>query len=375
MTIYWFMLIWVICFGTMSYITSRDVCIGPNINESRANILMAVLTFSVIIFFAACRTSVADTSVYIDGFNKYPLLQDAKDIIMNPKSRAPGFEFFTIFIKTYISDNPTTWLTIIEVIIGICIMYTLYKYSCNYGMSMFLFMASCQFTWMFNGMRQFLAAAIIFGATNLILKNRFLPYMLIIFLMFTIHQSAIILIPMYFVAKGEPWKKETILFIGIIIFIAIFADQFTELLYDSVEGTSYESSMNEFREGDDGASVIRIAVESIPVIIAFIYREKIKDKLTPIIKLSINMSLIASGFYVISKVARSGIMLGRIPIYFSMYNLILLPWLIKNVFTDKKENRLINYTMIICYLIYFYYQMVITWKGFGYGSSVLNIWY
>ena len=105
-----------------------------------------------------------------------------------------------------------------------------------------------------------------------------------------------------------------------------------------------------------------------------IYRKKIQDKLTPIIKLSINMSLVASGLYIISKIVRSGIMLGRLPIYFSMYNFILLPWLINNIF-NKEEKRLVYYLMIVLYIAFFYYQMVITWKGFGYASKILGLNY
>ena len=86
------------------------------------------------------------------------------------------------------------------------------------------------------------------------------------------------------------------------------------------------------------------------------------------------MSLIASGLYVISKIASSGILLGRLPIYFSMYNLILLPWLLKNIFKEREKN-LIYYIMIVCYFSFFYYQMVVTWGGLGYGSEILNIQY
>lgn len=129
---------------------------------------------------------------------------------------------------------------------------------------------------------------------------------------------------MYFIAKGEPWNKRTTLFIGAIILAIVFADKFTNLLTDVVETTDYATSVNEFKDINDRTSVIRILVESVPIIRVFIYIDKIKDKLIPIIKLSINMSLIASGLYVISKVANSGILLGRFTIYFSMYNLILL---------------------------------------------------
>ena len=314
----------------------------------------------------------ADTTAYIKIFDDYPLFQNAHDIIFDSNAREPGFRLFSILVKTYISDNYTVWLSIIAVISGICVMLPLYKYSCNFGVSAFLFMASCQFTWMFNGMRQFLVAAIIFSCTDLILKNKTLLYILIVCILSTIHKSALILIPMYFIAQGEPGNKRTVLFIGCIILAMLFTSKFTNLLTDVVEQTDYASSVNEFKATDDGTSPIRILVESIPIILTFLYRNKIKDKLTPIIKLSINMSLIASGLYIISKIASSGILLGRLPIYFSMYNLILLPWLLRNIF-EQREKDLIYYIMVLCYIAFFYYQMVITWEGMGYSSQLLNL--
>ena len=376
MQVYWFMLGWVILFGILSQVTAKRVCVGQNLDgdmyESRANLFMAFITFAVIIFFAGARSYVADTTAYIKMFNDYPLFQNAHNVIFASNAREPGFRLFSILIKTYISDNYTVWLSIIAVISGICVMIPLYKYSCNFGVSAFLFMASCQFSWMFNGMRQFLVVAIMFACTGLILKNKPLLYILIVCVLATIHKSAFILIPMYFIAQGEPWNKRTLIFIGCIVLAMLFTSKFTNLLTDVVEQTDYATSVNEFKNTDDGTNPIRILVESIPIILAFIYRDKIKDKLTPIIKLSINMSLIASGLYIISKVASSGILLGRLPIYFSMYNLILLPWLLRNIF-EKKEKDLIYYIMIVCYFSFFYYQMVVAWNGMGYVSQVLNL--
>ena len=378
MTVYWFMMAWVIFFGILAQGSARRVCVGEylgeDIYELRVHLFMAVVTFAVIIFFAGARSYVADTAAYIRMFNDYPLFQNAHDIIFDSSAREPGFRLFSILVKTYISDNYTVWLSIIAVISGICVMFPLYKYSCNFGVSAFLFMASCQFTWMFNGMRQFLVAAIIFSCTGLILKNKTLLYIIIVCILSTIHKSAFILIPMYFVAQGEPWNKRTLLFIGCIVLAMLFTSKFTNLLTDVVEQTDYATSVEEFRNTDDGTSIIRILVESIPIILAFIYRNRIKGKLTPIVKLSINMSLIASGLYVISKIASSGILLGRLPIYFSMYNLILLPWLLRNIF-DKKEKDLVYYIMIICYFFFFYYQMEIAWGGLEYASKILNVKY
>ncbi len=373
MAVYYFMIGWVIIWGVMSHITSRETRIRDEVYEKRVNLFMAFMTFSVIIFFAGLRSGVTDTYVYIDMFKEYPLWLDAKEFITDPSAREPGFRIFSILIKTYISQDYQPWLFIIASISGICIMYPLYKYSCNYGLSVFLFMTSCQFTWLLNGMRQFLVAAILFACTPLILKKKPIPYIIIVVILSSIHTSALIMIPAYFIVDSEPWSKKTMIFVGGIIFAMLFTSQFTSILDTVVENSDYASSMHEFKDTDDGTSIIRILVESVPVIMAFIYRNKIKDKLTPIIKISINMSLIASGLYIISKIARSGIMLGRLPIYFSVYNLILLPWLIKFIF-EEKERRLMYFTMIVCYFAFFYYQMEITWDGMEYISKVLNIY-
>ena len=372
MAVYIFMLGWVIIWGIMSQITARQVCVGNEVYENRVNLFMAFITFSVIIFFAGLRSGVADTWTYIDMFKEYPLWPDAYKFITDPSAREPGFRIFSVLIKTYISHDYQPWLFIIASISGICIMYPLYKYSCNYGMSVLLFMVSCQFIWLLNGMRQFLVAAILFACTPLILNKKPISYIIIVLILSTFHKSALIMIPAYFIVDSEPWSKRTMLFIACIILAMMFTSQFTGLLDTVVENTDYASSMAEFKDTDDGTNPIRILVESVPIIIAFLYRDRIKDKLTPIIKISINMSLISSGVYIISKIARSGVMLGRLPIYFSLYNLILLPWLIKFVF-ENNEKRLMNFMMIIGYCSFFYYQMVVTWNGVGYVSNVLKI--
>lgn len=374
MAVYIFMLVWVIIWAIMSQMVARQVCIGNKVYEKRANLFMAIMTFSVIIFFAGLRSGIADTYAYIKMFDAYPLWEGAYEFITNPDAREPGFRIFSILIKTYISQDYHVWLFIIAIISGICIMYPLYNYSCNYGISVFLFMVSCQFTWMLNGMRQFLVACILFACTPIILNKKPLPYIIIVLIMSTIHQSALVMIPAYFIVNSEPWSKRAMIFVGVIILAILFTSQFASLLDRFVENSDYASSMNEFKETDDGTSIIRILVESVPIVMALLYRNKIKDRLTPIIKISINMSLISSGLYIISRIARSGIMLGRLPIYFSLYNMILLPWLIKNIF-EKKERRLVNYGMIICYLGFFYYQMCIAWGGLEYVSDILNLYY
>ena len=56
----------------------------------------------------------------------------------------------------------------------------------------------------------------------------------------------------------------------------------------------------------------------------------------------------------------SGIFIGRLPIYFSLYGYILLPWEIEHMFEEKSQ-RLIYLFMIVAYLMFYYYQVVLSW--------------
>lgn len=371
MNVYVFLIIWVIFFGILSNIVAKPVCVGEDRYEYRTNLFMAILTFSFLIVLAGLRSGMADTPAYIQTFNSLPTNIQEVYKVVSTYEKSNGFYFFAGLIKCFISDDYHVWLFIIATINGLCVAFTLKKYSSNFAVSALLFILTCYFTWMFNGLKQFFAATVMFAATGLILRKKTIPYIILVLFMSTFHNSALIFIPVYFIVQGEAWNKRTILFILVTIIAMVFANQFIGLFNDVVENTSYNDTIQLLSDTDDGTNIIRILVESIPTIIAFIYRKRIKEISTPIIDLCINMSIMGTGIYIISKILSSGVMIGRLPIYFTMYNLILLPWLIQNLF-DKNVKRLIYYFMILCYFAFFYYQIFITWDGFKYMSDIFH---
>lgn len=371
MNIYVFLIIWVVFFGILSNMVAKPVCVGENRYEYRTNMFMAILTFSFLIVMAGLRSGMADTPVYIKNFQDLPNTLSELYNHVSTFTKSKGFYFFAGIIKCFISDDYHVWLFIVATINGLCVAITLKKYSSDFATSALLFILTCYFSWMFNGLKQFFAATVMFAATGLLLNKKFIPYMLLVLFISTFHNSALIFIPTYFIVHGEAWNRRTILFIILTFLAIVFADTFTDIFNEVVENTSYGTSIEIIDETDDGTSIFRVLVESVPTIIAFVYRKKIKEIATPIIDLCINMSVMGTGIYIISMILSSGVMIGRLPIYFTMYNLILLPWLINNLF-DKKEKRLIYYIMILCYFAFFYYQIFIAWDGFEYMSDIFN---
>lgn len=367
MIIYWIMLFWVSFWGLLADHYTDTVTINGK-KEQKVTYFLAILTFSYIIFFIGLRSGIADTPAYISSFKKLP--DDIFTMVLTENDKDKGFSYFSVFIKQFISRDYHVWLFILASISGLSVALTFRKYSICFGLSAYLFVTSCCFTWMLNGMRQFLAVTVIFACTGFIVHKKTYWYMAMVLLMSTIHATALIMIPIYFVVQGEPWNKKTILVILGVLFAIFFTDSFTDILTNLLKYTPYEGALEGYGN-DDGANIMRTFIAFVPLGIAWFKREKIKKIALPIIRISINMAIINVGLFAIANVT-SGILNGRLPIYVELYNLILLPWLIIKVF-DEKERNLIFCLCVIFYLLFFYYQLEIGFGGLGYMSDILNI--
>ena len=118
-----------------------------------------------------------------------------------------------------------------------------------------------------NGIRQVLTAAIIFSAIKFLINGNWVKYMVVILLSSTIHESALILIPIYFFVRYKAWSKATFILLFFSILIVLGFNEFSSVLFSSIENSQYGHYQN-FSEG--GASSIRVAVYGVPLIIAFL---------------------------------------------------------------------------------------------------------
>lgn len=325
---------------------------------------LPVLAISVpMIYLAGTRANYllnfGDTSAYLAGFTESPtsiitvlrnVTDDSKDI---------GFSIFTAAIKKIIGENDTVYFLIIATICILCIMYSYRKYSCDFVISIFLFIASADYLqWTYNGIRQFIPVSIMFACAGLIIKKKYVLLIILILILSTIHASILLMLPMIFIVQGKPWNKRTLLFaISVIVAIA-FVDQFTDLITAFMENSQYSREIDQYLN-TEGTSIPRVLVYSIPAILSLIFRKRIVQENNPIINLASNMSLVTALCYLLSAFT-SGQFLGRLPIAYSLYNYILIPWIIKQYFT-KNSVKILYIFMIVAYILFYYYQVHITW--------------
>ena len=102
---------------------------------------------------------------------------------------------------------------------------------------------------------------------------------------------------------------------------------FTETLDVMLADTQYKNVVSDWTSWqDDGTNPLRVLVYSVPTILSLFCRKKIIKEGGRVIQVACNMSIMSSALYLISMVT-SGIFMGRLPIYCSLYaNGILLPW-------------------------------------------------
>ncbi|MBQ9516652.1 MAG: EpsG family protein [Eubacterium sp.] len=372
--------IWVLLIQLLYRNNSREpestlVCDDYFINRAKKSyaIILLLLPF----FFAAFRVEFADTESYIHTFNS---ISDYSSLtaFANSYGKCELFYGIEYYFYKYISQDAQFFLFLVALLQSVLFIRTIRRFSEDFGMSAYVFVCNAMvFNWMCNGIRQFIVVAILFSLVDTVLKGKwyiFLPIVVFltglspfykmlgiegrpIWFLCGIHESAIIVLPIYFIVRGKALTKKVWILLGVLLVLTALGllDSFLDT---STENTMYANEMDHVH-ADDGTNPIRVLVSSIPVLLVLYKRRNIiNSELPSIISLSINMSFVSSTLYIAS-IFTSGIFVGRLPAYCEVYNLILLPWLIINF--HPHDRRIISPLLYALYLVYFIYQVLIVW--------------
>ncbi|MDY4969064.1 MAG: EpsG family protein [Lachnospiraceae bacterium] len=321
LTNYWMQLIWLFTGGIILanfFPRQQEIVLGKK--EERWGVLPAVLLILPYIFMAAWRTdNFGDTYVYRKDFLNAPEHLNQMLQYVNDFDKDKGFHVLTALIKSIIGNSDILYFFIIAAFQLLVVALVCRRLSCNYWLSIFIFIASTDYmSWVHNGMRQFIAVTIIFAATELIIWKKYLISILLILFASTMHGSALLMLPVIFIIQGKAWNKKTIICIFVSILALVFVDQFTNILDTILVDTQYENVVSDWQAwNDNGTNPIRVLVYAVPTILGMVGYKYIKYADDPVINLGIGAGIISASLGLIS-MGTSGIFLGRLPIYVSM---------------------------------------------------------
>lgn len=305
-----------------------------------------VIVSIILIIFSGFRTgAVGDTGMYMHSYRLY-----ANDPSTLKLDRDGGFAILNLILIQFSSD-PQMLVFVTSLIVSLCNMIIFYKYSSYLELQVYLYIASGYLTVTMNGMRQCVAAAILFTFTTFIIKGKFKEYIVVVLIISTIHASALIMIPVYFIVRQEAWSRNVVIMIVLACVGVVFYNVLSPILFKALENTQY-GGYSEFNEG--GSSFIRTVVNMVPVFLAYIKRDKLKEAWSES-NIFVNMALINVIFVAFGMF---NWIFNRFTLYMQLYNFILIPFIIRNCFKGK-ERRLLYFGVLLCYFVFFYREQVI----------------
>ena len=171
---HWYPLIWLVVAGIFLHGQPRKRELVCGRIEARWFPLNAVLLALPLLLWAGLRRNIGDTFAYIMHYQNAPSSLFELLPMLNADSKDPGFSVLMTLIKMLGVSDHRIFFLIIATFQMFCMVWTFRKYSHNYWASIYLFVASTDYlSWMFNGMRQFIAATMIFAAMALLMQRRY----------------------------------------------------------------------------------------------------------------------------------------------------------------------------------------------------------
>ena len=338
---------------------------GYDLDSMLGPLLPWLLVFGYLAFLAGMRSDMNDTYAYVNSFNLAPGTFGAIQDILTSNQKDKAFYALQNIFKIFISSNYHVWFFFFSVIESITLIHIFRRECVDFTIACFYFFASTLYYNYFSMMRQWFAVVMLFAGGLLIKKDKTIPYILLCFVMAQFHASALLFIPVYFMVRGKAWSTKQNVLIGLFSIGLVLLNPILSGMENLLQDTTYDYVIDTM-QNSSGSSAIRIIIAAVPVILSWIYRNSITEKM---INIAANMSLINLLLTILATFT-SGLYVVRLSVYTNMYNLILYPYLLTVCFKGRNR-QIVKLAFYIFYFLFYLYQM--GYQGaFGYVSDILG---
>lgn len=345
----WFFLLFSVYIISLIQIGKSGLC-----NFSKNRKVGAWMAVFALILLASMRTGIGDTMAYVQYYQMVP--RDFSAFFSTFTLTGEwGFQLLMFISKQFFGSNINFYLFFLAVISVGCICAFFIKYSEMPSMAMFLYLASGLYITNLNGTRQSLVTGIFIAFIGLVVKKRYVLFIILCLALSTVHSSALILLPVIWVFNFKPWGRGTrfLLLAGIALyaFYPLFSTFLSNIMVSNEQYSVYSAGIVGGK-GDLGANFLRAVIKFVPVGMAYLERKKLKDK--AYFSVFLHASILDFIFMLLAT-AKSWIF-ARMCIYMAPFSIILLCWAIKEA---KRNNRIVLYLgCMAAYAIFFWYELM-----------------
>ena len=334
---------------------------------SRKNKKLFIIPFLLLIIFAAFRYNYGND--YIDYFNCFNYIHNGIKIFQDEILYYYLNKFFLNF-QFMIACISTIYLYLVYLIIKKNVSE---KY---YYLAIFIFLINPYlFLMSLSAIRQTLATCFFIVSLYFSYKRKILPYIILIVTAALIHKSAIILLPIYFVANDKKIKNKNLLFVIFIILIFVFIPKYFYDLLNYVLSFFNDKNFNFYVSEGMNNSIRSVILSSIIFVYVVLNIKKLSGK-----------ELMYSKLYLISLILNilsiNISMITRVQMYFDIFAIITIPAIFNiNNNSNIKEKRFLLFlnkyflpflVIIIFCLRYYSFFTNPLWKEFFTYISIFS---
>lgn len=321
--------------------------------SSRTKKCYLVITFFPLLLISGLRADSVgtDTYNYLSGF------RTIRDVSSSSMFEVVRWEYGYVLLNklsSILSNNEQILLVLTSFLVLIGVMYFIYKNSENVVLSVFLYISLYLYLFSFNGIRQAIAMSILVMGFHLILERKFLRYFIVVLVATLFHETAILMLLLYFIYyfKFDIKNVLAILFIFIISFISV--ESIINYFLSFTRSLSYIDTNNIIEQSGFLFPLINLSI------FFFILYIKLTNRINdPTLDFFLFIAILGVFTGLLSmKVYK----LLRLNYYFMMYYIIAIPYSLKFV-KDKKIKFIMIYLLITVSSLYLFMRLSGGWHG------------
>lgn len=246
--------------------------------------------------------------------------------ISGGSARDPGYDFF-VKIFQYFSENYQVYLIFIAALFMIPFTVWILRESKNPFISFVLYSSLFYSFFSITGIRQTISTVMVVLIGDKLIKNKkLIPFVIIVLLASTIHASALVFLPFYFLSR-IPVNIKTISAWIIGIVISFFARRQLKAFFIDISG--YDDYVKDYEGAGTFTFTLIMFLILVWVIISFSGNKEIEKS-----KRLYNAFFLAMFFTPLTWLNPSAM---RVVQYFSIYLVLLIPQMIEDTFDEKSK--------------------------------------
>ena len=324
-----------------------------------------------LIQFAGLRTYYNDTSTYryIYDVTKQDVsagLTLTEGIEWTRIGANPGFVFVTRLMAR-LNFSTQDFLMVFSMFTVGTNLWFFRKYSCNLWMSVLLFITFTGYTFNLAAIKQCTAMALCLIATDRAIRTKYVHFALLVLLASLFHPYAL----MYFVVPFlffRPWSKYTLMMLMIFGLAGFGLEAMlgtllnvTDMLGENYNAASFTG---------EGVNPIRVLVVAVPMVLALLTAEQIKENEEKDQYLIVNLSMLNAEIMFVGLFGTANYF-ARLANYFIPFQAVSIPWLLKHY--EYHDRRTITTLAVLGYVGFFYYSQAIN-ETFDYSFYKMDLW-